>query len=133
MLFGDDPDEWARLIVKLPRRIKEALIDHWAAAARPPQLAPGGDWRLWVIQAGRGFGKTRAGAEWVHSVARLGTEARFALVAASREEAVRVMVEGESGLLATAGAAWRAGVAAEPGRAGLANGRDRHGLFGRSA
>jgi len=104
----DDQAAWTKFIVKLPPRILESLKDHWGAGGgRTPQLAPDGDWRLWVIQAGRGFGKTRAGAEWVHSVARLGTEVRVALVAASREEAVRVMVEGESGLLETSSAGWR--------------------------
>jgi len=107
VLCRDDPAAWARFIVKLPARVLESLIQHWGAAGREPQLAPDGDWRLWVIQAGRGFGKTRAGAEWVHSVSRLGADVRVALVAASREEAVRVMVEGESGLLATSGVGWR--------------------------
>jgi phage terminase large subunit-like protein len=50
--------------------------------------------------AGRGFGKTRAGAEWVRSVAEANPEARIALVAASLHEARSVMVEGESGLIA---------------------------------
>ncbi len=27
------------------------------------QLPPDSDWRTWLIMAGRGFGKTRAGAE----------------------------------------------------------------------
>jgi phage terminase large subunit-like protein len=50
--------------------------------------------------AGRGFGKTRAGAEWVRQVAENDGEARIALVAASLSEARAIMVDGESGLLA---------------------------------
>ena len=41
----------------------------WPAWSRPAQRAPDGDWRYWLILAGRGFGKTRAGAEWVRAQA----------------------------------------------------------------
>jgi hypothetical protein len=40
-----------------------------AARLRAAQRAPEGDWTIWAILAGRGFGKTRAGAEWVHELA----------------------------------------------------------------
>jgi phage terminase large subunit-like protein len=60
----------------------------------------GDDWLIWLIRAGRGFGKTRAGAEWVTGLARREPDARIALVGATIEEVRRVMVEGESGLLA---------------------------------
>jgi len=66
---------------------------------RPAQLAPAGDWGIWVILAGRGFGKTLAGAEWIHGLA-VTAPRRFALVAPSLDVARAVMVEGESGLLA---------------------------------
>jgi phage terminase large subunit-like protein len=52
--------------------------------------------------AGRGFGKTRAGAEWVSEKARACPEAKIALVAANPKEARRVMIEGRSGLLGVA-------------------------------
>lgn len=52
--------------------------------------------------AGRGFGKTRAGAEWVREIADSHPGARIALISSSLAEARAVMVEGESGLLATA-------------------------------
>ncbi|RVT95078.1 hypothetical protein EOD43_05850 [Sphingomonas crocodyli] len=71
----------------------------WGVRARASQCAPEGDWRLWLILAGRGFGKTRAGAEWVRGVAERDGTARIALVAASIAEARAVMVEGPSGLL----------------------------------
>lgn len=75
---------------------------HWQLWARPAQLPPPGDWRLWLILAGRGFGKTRAGAEWVRRLAESTPTARIALVAASLGEGRAVMIEGESGLLAVA-------------------------------
>jgi phage terminase large subunit-like protein len=73
---------------------------HWQLRARPEQRPPAGYWRVWMIMAGRGFGKTRAGAEWVRTIAESHPQARIALVSASLAEARAVMVEGESGLLA---------------------------------
>lgn len=73
---------------------------HWEIQARRAQIAPLGNWRTWLILAGRGFGKTRAGAEWVRMIAENNCEARIALVSSSLSEARSVMVEGESGLLA---------------------------------
>jgi phage terminase large subunit-like protein len=81
---------------------RQALAWGWALQARPEQRAPPGDWRLWLVMAGRGFGKTRAGAEWVREIAERDGAARIALVSATPEEARAVMVEGESGLLAIA-------------------------------
>jgi len=65
------------------------------------QAVPGGVWRNWVLMAGRGFGKTRVGAEWIWSLVRTArAPLRIALVGATIDEARRVMVEGPSGLLA---------------------------------
>ena len=89
--------EQLRLLGEDERR---ELRHHWRLWARPEQLPPEGDWRLWLIMAGRGFGKTRAGAEWIRAAANTGPAARMALVSASLGEARAVMVEGESGLLA---------------------------------
>jgi phage terminase large subunit-like protein len=91
----------------LPAAAVAAIADEWWWRAHggqhEPWFAPGGGhWRVWAIVAGRGFGKTRAGAEWVWARARENPEARIALVAATLDEAARVMVEGESGLLAAA-------------------------------
>lgn len=80
---------------------------HWRLWARPEQLPPAGEWRQWLVLAGRGFGKTRAGAEWVRAIAERAPDARIALVGASLGEARAVMVEGESGLLAISPAARR--------------------------
>jgi phage terminase large subunit-like protein len=72
---------------------------HWKLWARNSQLPPQGAWRTWLILAGRGFGKTRAGAEWIRALADADPTARIALVGASLVEVRSVMVEGESGLL----------------------------------
>ncbi|RXZ64890.1 DNA-packaging protein [Pelagerythrobacter rhizovicinus] len=79
---------------------RKELRHHWNLWARRDQLPPARNWSAWLICAGRGFGKTRAGAEWVREVAKRDPEARIALVGASLAEARAVMVEGESGVLA---------------------------------
>ncbi|MGO9392619.1 DNA-packaging protein [Rhodoblastus sp.] len=81
-------------------RLASALQDDWAAKARPEQLPPpGDDWTTWLILAGRGFGKTRTGAEWVRSLAEAATVHRIALVGPTAGDVRDTMVEGESGLL----------------------------------
>ena len=72
---------------------------HWRYRARPEQLPPEGSWRVWLLMAGRGFGKTRCGAEWVRAGVKVGRR-RIALVAPTAADARDVMVEGESGILA---------------------------------
>ena len=39
----------------------EALEWDWATWARPSQVPPGGDWLVWLVLAGRGWGKTHTG------------------------------------------------------------------------
>ncbi len=84
------------------------LLTTWSFWADRRQLPPEGeDWRIWLMMAGRGFGKTRAGAEWVRSLAEAEGGIRIALVGATLEEARALMVEGESGLLNIGPAATR--------------------------
>ena len=64
------------------------------------QQAPKGDWRTWLLLAGRGFGKTRSGAECICDQVIHHGRRRIALVAPTAADARDVMVEGESGLLA---------------------------------
>lgn len=86
-------DDEARLIALA----LEAEVFDWSTEARPTQLPPDGEWLVWLILAGRGFGKTRTGAEWVKSQAKPDT--RGALVGATLDDVRDTMVEGESGLL----------------------------------
>jgi phage terminase large subunit-like protein len=96
--------------VRLGRTEIEALDRHWPGWAhegqRPPDVRPDGKgWRIWVLMAGRNFGKTLAGAQWVRTAVEAhdaGGKLRIALVAATLDEARRVMVEGETGLLEVA-------------------------------
>ncbi len=96
------PDERDRFLRRLKAAGCEALEFDWDWLARRGQMAPEGDWRVWLMMAGRGFGKTRAGAEWVRGIAEADPKARIALVGATLGEARRVMVEGASGILAIA-------------------------------
>lgn len=70
--------------------------------ARPNQIAPEGDWRVWLIQAGRGWGKTRTGAEWVREQVESGKR-RIALIGPTAADCRDVMVEGDSGILSVCG------------------------------
>lgn len=105
-MAGATDDEIEDFVAGLDARERREWPWIWSNLARPGQLAPQGDWALWLILAGRGFGKTRAGAEWVQRVAERDRTARIALVAANLGEARSVMIEGESGLLSV-GAPWR--------------------------
>ncbi len=95
-------EEQAAFLAGLSSFDLEKLMHSWKVWARPDQIAPKGHWATWMIMAGRGFGKTRAGAEWVRSIAEQNGDARFALVGANFAEVRTVMVEGESGLLSIA-------------------------------
>lgn len=66
--------------------------------ARPDQIPPLGDWYVWLILAGRGYGKTRAGAETVRKWVK--TCNMVNIIAATADDARDIMIEGESGILA---------------------------------
>lgn len=77
-------------------QLNELLWD-WRFWARPEQLAPEGSWSTWVIDAGRGFGKTRAGSEWVREKVEQGCK-RIALVGETYKDLVEIMCYGDSGI-----------------------------------
>ena len=71
----------------------------WPLVARENQTPPDGLWTAWMLLAGRGFGKTRAGAEWVRAQVESGRVGRIALVARTPAEIRETMIHGPSGLL----------------------------------
>lgn len=77
----------------------EKLNYDWDFWARPNQLPPDGDWNTWMVLAGRGFGKTRMGSEWIRKLAHENPGCRIALVAETAADARDVMIKGDSGLL----------------------------------
>jgi phage terminase large subunit-like protein len=91
---------WERALGNLSDDDSKTLAWDWFfRGARKSQKPPPGDWRIWLLLAGRGFGKTRTGAEFVRARIADGTARRVALVAPTAADARAVMVEGESGLL----------------------------------
>jgi len=94
-LESDAVAEWRR---RLGRRRKDRLLRDWRFWARPEQVLPAGDWVYWLILAGRGAGKTRAGAEAVREWVK--TNRYVNLIGATADDARDVMVFGESGVLA---------------------------------
>lgn len=91
-------DERERIKASLTDEEAEALLWDWRAWARPNQLAPEGDWLTWLVLAGRGFGKTRCGAEWVREEVTAKRAGRIALIAETQKDLEEVMVFGESGI-----------------------------------
>jgi GTA TIM-barrel-like domain/Putative phage tail protein/Terminase large subunit, T4likevirus-type, N-terminal len=77
----------------------QEIVYLWGFWARDEQLPPPGDWVTWLLMGGRGSGKTRAGAEWVRGLASAGV-GPIALVGETITEAVAVMIEGPSGVMA---------------------------------
>lgn len=99
------PDGWEQWTPDAKQRLLAVLSDAhapdwWADGARPEQRPPDGGWLTWLVMAGRGWGKTRTGAEWAWRMAR--DHPRGALVAPTAADVRDTMVEGESGVLAVA-------------------------------
>lgn len=92
-----DFDEWA---FEAKQEFLRELKYNWKFWARPEQIAPTDqDWDIWVLLAGRGFGKTRTGAEYIKEV-MLSTPNCYIGIIGQTIAAVRdVCLEGESGLL----------------------------------
>jgi phage terminase large subunit-like protein len=95
-------DAWERFLGGLKPQVRRAVLEEWAWQAHGGQREPVGEWRTWLLMPGRGFGKTLAGAHWVAQRARECPGARIALVGGTRDDVVKVMVEGRSGLLSVA-------------------------------
>jgi phage terminase large subunit-like protein len=94
------------LLAELSDEEADDLLHTWEFWARDNQLEPapvldnGELWTIWLILAGRGFGKTRTGAETVIEWVKTGQCKRIALIAEDSADARDVMVEGESGIIA---------------------------------
>ena len=91
--------ERQKAISSLSNKEAEALFYDWEFWARSNQLPPPGDWLVWLIMAGRGMGKTRAGAEFVLREIKAKRARRIAFVAKTPADARDVMIEGDSGIL----------------------------------
>ena len=100
------PEQQADAIAKLDDRTAREMANRaWWFTARPEQLPPSGDWGIWLIQAGRGFGKTRTGAEWLaqqvldNPAAPDGTPSEWIIIGETLTDTRKVNVEGPSGFI----------------------------------
>ena len=94
------PEERAAFLASCTPEQASALEYDWPGFwARPSQLPPSGPWKVWLILSGRGWGKTRCGAEQVIAWARTPHQ-RIALVGETSADCRNVLAEGESGILA---------------------------------
>jgi phage terminase large subunit-like protein len=97
-------DEEAQDLLRSDAKVAGLLQHDWHYWARDDQLIPldmmpGGGKITWLPLAGRGWGKTRVGAETVIDEVKSGRSRQIALVAETAADARKVMVEGPSGIL----------------------------------
>jgi phage terminase large subunit-like protein len=83
--------------------LRARTLEHdWRREARPEQLPPEGDWFIWLVCAGRGWGKTWLGARWLAEQAT-STPGDYGVVGRSEQDTRDTCIEGRSGLLAALG------------------------------
>lgn len=89
-----------------PREILDEISKGaWWWTGRPEQFAPPGDWLIWLILSGRGWGKTRTGAEWLvdrlfkHPVDAFGQRTEWLVIAETLNDCRTACIEGNSGVL----------------------------------
>jgi len=99
-LKGKTASEIRQAVEALPPEQAHALLFDWGIWARDQQLAPPDPWVIWLVLAGRGYGKTRTGAEWIRNRVASGKAKRIIIAGPTTSDIRNVMIEGESGLLA---------------------------------
>lgn len=92
------PSERAEFLASLTDDEAAALLYDWRSWARPAQLAPPDPWHIWLLLSGRGYGKTRVGAEQVREWSE--DFELVNLIGPSAPDVRDIMVDGESGILA---------------------------------
>lgn len=103
-ILSDLPQsEREEIVANLPPEQVVALQNDWWFQARPKQLPPEGDWLIWLVLAGRGWGKSMSGAMWVHKRGMAGDENRKMVMIGKTPAEVRdIMIEGSGGILPNA-------------------------------
>lgn len=85
-------EEREKIINSLSQEEAKSLLYDWEVWARDKQLPPLGDWLTWMILTGRGWGKTRTGAEWVKDQAKKGAN-HIALIGQTKADVRDTMIE----------------------------------------
>lgn len=100
------PDLRRRWLADQPRHILDEIVKGaWWWVGRPEQFAPEGDWMVWLILSGRGWGKTRTGAEdlldrvFKHPVDAFGQRTEWLVIAETLNDCRTACIEGNSGIL----------------------------------
>lgn len=93
-----DPTFYASIAAGIKKRRDDDPWDGPNGTARPNQRPPDGDWRTWLIMAGRGFGKTRTGAEWIRKRVQTGAGKHIIIAGPTSADIRDIMIQGESGL-----------------------------------
>ncbi|HXJ74030.1 MAG TPA: terminase family protein, partial [Candidatus Dormibacteraeota bacterium] len=103
LLPADEREEWIKSLP--PSMVRDILNEEWWWTARPEQVPPPGEWLVCLALAGRGFGKSRAGSEWIvdrvnkHPFDRQGVPTEWLVVADTLSDARTINAEGPSGIL----------------------------------
>jgi len=99
-------EEASQRIEALPEAVRtDVLRRPWWFIGRPEQQEPEGDWNVWLILSGRGWGKTRTGSEWLaqqvlaQPYAPDGTPTEWAIIAETFSDTRIMCVEGPSGIM----------------------------------
>lgn len=100
------PDQKVSWVESLPDHVLEEILrGEWWWTSRPEQVPPIGPWLICLALAGRGFGKSRAGSEWIvdrvlrHPFDRHGVPTEWLVVADTLADARTINAEGPSGIL----------------------------------
>lgn len=73
------------------------LLYLWEFWSRPKQRAPLGEWTIWLLLSGRGFGKNRTGAEWIRHRIETGVARTICFIGPEWRDVRRYMVGGQKG------------------------------------
>lgn len=94
------PADWDNWSLEARRAYVEEVKYNWRGWARETQYPPEGPWDVWLVLAGRGFGKTRAGTEFIRGHMEETPGCRAALIGPTYAAVRDTIIEGESGILA---------------------------------
>ena len=109
---GEENKSMAEIFASLPVEFQDEIMgslteeehellqydaDFWL---RPKQMIDGDGWYITALTAGRGFGKTRTGSEWIRKKVRENPGCRIALAGRTVADVRNVIVQGDSGILA---------------------------------
>lgn len=103
---AQSPPDRLRRLLELRRRDEAAsreLVRSWRELARPKQLPPPGDWNIWMVLAGRGYGKNWVGSHWLAEQVMTHPDSEWAILAPTFRDSARTCIEGSTGLLAALG------------------------------